>query len=125
MAALALVACKKDESVAGYDGNKLWQLAELDGSPFAARATLAFGGDGKVTGNGPCNAFFTEQTKPYPWIGFGPIGSTRKMCPEMDDETAFFKALSEMTLAEVSGDVMILSNDAGREMLFKAAPSGG
>lgn len=120
-----LSACKKDESVAGYDGGKLWTLTEIDGSVFAARATLQFGEDNKVTGQAPCNTYFGEQTKPYPWIGFDPIGSTRMMCPEMDEETLFFKVLSEMTLAEVSGDIMILSNEAGRQMVFKAAPSDG
>ncbi len=122
---VTLAACKKDETVAGYDGNKLWVLTEVDGAEFAARATLQFGEDNKVTGKAPCNSFFTEQTKPYPWIGFGPIGSTRMACPNMEEETLFFTALGEMTLAEVSGDVMILSNDTGRQMVFKAAPIDG
>ncbi|WP_245815105.1 META domain-containing protein [Shimia gijangensis] len=111
--------------MAGYDGEKLWILTEIDGVEFAARATLLFGEDNKVTGQAPCNSFFTKQTKPYPWIGFDPIGSTRMACPEMNKETLFFNTLGKMTLAEVSGDVMILSNDSGRQMVFKAAPTDG
>lgn len=126
---LALVAglstCKGDETVAAYDGGKQWRLAELNGALFSDRATLTFGKDGKVTGQAPCNSFVSEQTKPYPWIGFGPILSTRKSCPELPAETAFFAALTEMTLAEVSGDLMILSDDNGRQMLFKASQDGG
>ena len=119
--ALGLAACKKDETVAGYDGDKTWTLVEVDGASFSSRATLEFSDDGKVNGQAPCNTYFSEQTKPYPWIGFGPIGSTRKMCPELEEETMFFNALHEMTQAEVSGDVMILRNDAERQMVFKAS----
>lgn len=118
---LALAACKNDETVAGYDGGQIWRLTELDNAPFDAPATLQFGAGGKVTGQAACNSFFSEQSKPYPWVGFGPIGSVRMMCPQMPAETAFFSALTDMTLAEVSGDMMILSNDAGRQMVFKAA----
>ncbi len=123
--ALGLAACKKDETVAGYDGDKTWTLVEVDGAPFSSPATLQFADDGKVSGQAPCNSYFSEQTKPYPWIGFGPIGSTRKMCPSMEDETLFFNALGEMSQAEVSGGVMILSNDAGRQMLFKTSKDDG
>lgn len=125
IAVLTLVACKKDETVAGYDGNKTWHLTELDGAPYDARATLTFGEDGKVTGKAPCNTYFTSQTMPYPWVGFEAIGSTRMACPDLEHEAAFFNALIEMTQAEVSGDVMLLSNDAGREMLFKAGSDDG
>ncbi len=41
-------------------------------------------------------------------------------CPELAAETAFRQALRDMTLAEVSGDVLIPSNDQGHEMLFTA-----
>lgn len=123
--ALGLAACKKDETVAGYDGDKTWTLTEVDGTPFTSQATLQFADDGKVSGQAPCNSYFSEQTKPYPWIGFGPIGNTRKMCPEMGQETLFFSALGEMTQAEISGDVMILSNDGERQMVFRGAKNGG
>ncbi|MBC7178797.1 MAG: META domain-containing protein, partial [Roseovarius sp.] len=36
------------------------------------------------------------------------------------EEALYLTALAEMTLVEVLGDVMILSNDAGREMVFRA-----
>lgn len=122
---LALSACKEDETVAGYDSGQTWQLTELDGAAFTANATLEFGEAGKVTGQAPCNSFFSEQTKPYPWIAFGPIGATRMMCPQMTEEKAYLTALTEMSQAEVSGDVLILSNEAGRQMVFKAAPRDG
>lgn len=125
LATLSLAACKKDESVAAYDGGNIWQLYELDRAPFTARATLLFDEGGKVSGQGPCNSFFAEQTKPYPWIGIEKIGATRMACPDLQLESTYFDALAGMTLAEVSGDVLILSNDAGRQMLFRAMKDGG
>ena len=125
VAALSLAACKQDESVAGYDGGKTWTLAEMDGAPFDANATMIFGDKGKVVGQAPCNKYFTTQTLPYPWIKLEAIGSTRMACPDLEKETTYFDALIEMTEAEVSGDAMILRNDAGREMVFKAASDDG
>jgi len=123
--AMGLTACNDDETVAAYDGDKVWQLSDLDGTAFTARATLEFGADGAVSGNAACNSFRTTQTKPYPWVGFGPIASTKMACPDMAAEILYLSALPEMSQAEVVGDVMILSNDAGREMVFKAiAPAG-
>lgn len=41
-------------------------------------------------------------------------------CPDLPLETAFLSALGEMTLAEAVGTTLILSNDAGRKMVFEA-----
>ena len=118
--ALGLAACKTDETIVAYGVNKVWHLVEIDNRPFDAQASFKFSKDGQVHGRGPCNQFTTNQTKPYPWIGFGPIASTRMMCEKMQEETAFFQGLGAMTEAEISGEVMLLSNEDGRQMLFKA-----
>ncbi len=117
---LALVACR-DETVAGYGAtNATWQLATLDNVPFTARATLQFGARGEITGDAPCNRYFGQQTAPYPWFSAENIGATRRACPALAQESTYLSALAEMTLSEISGDTLILSNDAGREMVFKA-----
>ena len=117
---LALTACR-DETVAGYGAlDAEWRLSELDGKDFPATATLRFGEKGEITGNAPCNRYFGQQTAPYPWFSVENIGATRRACPELDQETAYLSALAEMTLSEIAGDTLILSNDAGREMIFKA-----
>jgi heat shock protein HslJ len=41
-------------------------------------------------------------------------------CPDLAAESQYLTALGEMTLAEVSGPTLILSNDAGRSMVFTA-----
>ncbi len=122
LACVALTACR-DETVAGYGASDItWRLVTLDDVPFTAIATLQFGARGEITGNAPCNRYFGQQSAPYPWFSAQDVGSTRRACPELDEENTYLTALSEMTLSEISGDTLILSNDAGREMVFKAAP---
>ena len=110
-----------DESVAGHGAAGVtWALSELDGAPFAARATLGFPEAGRIAGQGPCNRYSGEQTVPYPWFATENITSTRRACPDLAAEQAFFAALAAMTLSEVAGDVLILRDDTGREMVFRA-----
>ncbi|OED48394.1 META domain-containing protein [Leisingera sp. S232] len=113
-------ACSTDETLSAYgaDGRE-WQLRSLDGAAFTATASLTFPEPGEAAGKAPCNSFLGKQTAPYPWFEISQLAVTRAACPELAAEAVFLKALQEMTLAEVSGDVLILSNEAGREMLFK------
>ncbi|MCR8824940.1 META domain-containing protein [Pseudosulfitobacter koreensis] len=115
-------ACKADETARAYGaGDKTWVLTEIDGQPFSATATLNFPETGKIAGQGPCNGYATTMSVPYPWFETGPLRATRRTCPEIADESRYFNALASMTLIEVLGDVMILKNEKGRELLFRAA----
>ena len=110
-----------DETLSGYGAaGVVWELEELDGQAAPARATLSFPQEGQIQGEAPCNQFSGQQTVPYPWFKAENIAATRRACPHLQAEAAFFAALSEMTLAEVAGNVLILRNDAGREMVFRA-----
>jgi len=112
---LPLAGCAQDETISGFAGvGSEWRY---QGSS-AGVVTLAFPEQGQVTGQGPCNRYFAAQTAPYPWFELGPVGSTKMACPELQAEAAYFTNLQAMTLAEVSGDVLILSNDAGDQMVF-------
>lgn len=114
-----LCACAADETISGYAGvGSAWQLTALDGAPWTASGTLEFPEAGRIAGQAPCNRYFATQTAPYPWFDSGPVGASRMACPDLDAETDFFAALEAMTLSEVTGNTLILSNDAGREMVF-------
>ncbi len=116
-----LTNCWQDETVASYGAKEVvWQLVELDGKPYDAHATLSFADEGQLAGQAPCNTYFGEQSAPYPWFMAENIGATRKACPDLAAETAYFEALAAMTLSEVSEETLFLSNDAGREMVFEA-----
>ncbi|PHO04911.1 META domain-containing protein [Rhodobacteraceae bacterium 4F10] len=117
---LLLSACLRDETIAGYDNGQTWHLTEMQGKPVDAPVTLSFGNRGKVTGQGPCNGFTAQQSAPLPWIAIDQITATEMSCPDLETEMAFFKALESMTLAELSGDVLLLSNDSGAQLVFRA-----
>jgi len=118
---LLVSACQKDETVAGYGAaDRLWVLQELDGAAFPARATLTFPERGKIAGQAPCNSYRASMESPYPWFRAGPIAATRRACPELDAERRFLESLAAMTQSEVLGGTLILSDETGREMVFKA-----
>jgi len=117
---IVLSACPKDESVSGYaDATAVYRLEEMNGAVFEARATVSFPEAGRVQGEGPCNRYSATQSVPYPWIKIESIRATKRACPEMAEEAVFLEGLTQMTLAEVSGPVLILSNDDGAEMVFR------
>ena len=122
---MVLPHCGPDETISGYAGTRaIYVLEEIDGGSFGARATLSFPEKGRISGETPCNRYTGVQTAPYPWFGVERLAVTGADCPELADEVAFLEALGEMTLAEVLGEVLILSNDAGGEMVFRVAPPG-
>lgn len=120
---LLLAACGPDETLTGYGAAGSWTLSAIDDEAFPSRATIVFEEDGKVSGNAPCNGYGTSQTAPYPWLELGLIRATKRACADLKLEQAYFTALGSMTLVEVSGDVLVLSNDAGKTMTFTR--SGG
>lgn len=116
---LLLATCGKDETVSAYGAaDKVWALTSINEQNFPVRATLTFPEPGRINGEGPCNSYFASQSAPYPWFEVGPIGSTKRACPELAEEARFFKTLSSMTISEVSGDTLILSNDERQKMIF-------
>ncbi|MDB4213728.1 META domain-containing protein [Octadecabacter sp.] len=119
--ATVLSACSRDESISKFaDPLAAYHLITLDNMAFSARATISFPEEGRVMGQAPCNTYFAMQSVPYPWFALEGIGATRMACPDLAQESEFFGALEGMTLSEVIGDTLILSNSVGREMVFVA-----
>ncbi|WP_299829139.1 META domain-containing protein [uncultured Roseobacter sp.] len=121
VALLALSACRGDETVTAYGAaDKIWRLIEIDGASAPFEATLRFPGAGQIAGDAPCNSYSGAMTVPYPWFDAQEIVATQLACPDIDAETTYLAALTEMTLSEVLGDTLILSTAEGRKMVFKA-----
>ena len=122
--AFALAACvpdKTDETVSGYTKpGAEYHLMTLNGVAFAQEATIQFPEEGKVTGRGPCNGYSGLQNTYYPWFEFELTLSTTRTCPEENAEAAFLASLHQMSFAEVSGDVLLLTGEGGGEMTFEA-----
>jgi heat shock protein HslJ len=109
-------------SAADLDGTR-WTLLELnEGQPAPADAgvTLSFG-DGQISGSGGCNSytgsFSLGEANPFV-MTTGPIAATQKSCPDpiLEQETAYFTALGEVTQ---------WSYQYGRLALYYADGQGG
>lgn len=117
----SLTACLKDETISGFSSpDTIWHLVELGEAPVATKATLRFPAPGDVRGRGPCNAFSARQTAPYPWISLEQMIITEVACPELALEGRYIRALTAAQIVEVSGDVLILSDESGVLASFKA-----
>ncbi len=118
---LALGGCLADETISGYaPEGAIFALQSIDDKPFDASATISFPAQGRVAGQAPCNSYSAMQTVPYPWLKVEAIAVSKRACRDLVAEQTYFAALSGMTLSEVSGTTLILSNDAGRKMVFTA-----
>lgn len=118
---LALSACRGDAADTFGGPDRVWALHTLNEMPFAAPATLTFPKAGEISGQGPCNRYFGALNSSYPAFSAGPIGSTRRACPELAAEAIFFEALQAATQAFRKDGTLVLSNPDGLEMVFKAA----
>ncbi|MGY9012367.1 MAG: META domain-containing protein [Rhodobacterales bacterium] len=92
------------------------------GTPSAVSAVVAiamiqFSWDGQFTATAGCNRLFGRQERVYPNFNLSPIGSTRMVCPTTA-ERLFMSALSVMNKAHRDGEILLLSNQARREMIF-------
>ncbi len=117
---IMIAGCAKDETLAAFArGQGPFTLTSIDSQPVGYTATIDITQAGRISGQAPCNRYFAAQTAPYPWFEIGPIGATQMACPDLDAEQVFFDTLSSMTLAEVGGGVLILSNDDGSRMIFQ------
>lgn len=90
--------------------NSSWILAtEVKG----AAPTLLISGD-RISGNAGCNNYFSSDFNLDPTVGnfsVKNIGSTRKMCDNMDVESNFLKMLNETTKYLIKDNVLELYKD--------------
>jgi len=111
-------------------GGVHWQLSSMNGEPLEEdrKITLEYD-DGKIHGQASCNSYFGEL-KPGEAGGqsitIGPLGSTRKTCPEeiMKLEADYLKQLGNATRFSFNGRQLVLSwrkDDRSGELVFSPA----
>lgn len=132
-AGLALAACVAPQTrgaEAPLAGTQ-WELAELNGQPAVALTgvgapTLAFGADGRASGNGGCNQFSGPYTQDGAALRLGPLVSTRRACTDAagnNRETAYLRALESTTRFSATAERLELY--AGNQVvarLWRSAP---
>ena len=100
-----------------------WRLEDLAGAGVIDRvqATLEFTEEGKVSGNGTCNRFSGTVTLNGDVIAFGPLATTRMMCPEaiMNQETAYLAALHDARRIELKEPFLyVFASDPQKPLRF-------
>ncbi len=94
-----------------------WTVTSIGGRPVVGlRApTLAIAADHRIGGNSGCNSYFAEASIEGSILSFSPAAATRMACaPEiMDQENAYFTALSAVAAFELDKDSLRLLDAAG------------
>ncbi|NNK15388.1 MAG: META domain-containing protein [Sulfitobacter sp.] len=118
---LALTVYQPDETLRRYGAaDHEWHLVSMRDEPFNARATITFPARHRIAGMAPCNSYTGTNVTPYPWIEVGPIAATRRACPDLQAEMAYFDALQVARVAVVEGDRLILSDEETPLLVFTA-----
>ncbi|MFD3607731.1 META domain-containing protein [Streptomyces atroolivaceus] len=91
------------------------------------KAHLTFGKDGSVEGNLGCNSFHGKATVSGSTLTFGPLASTRKMCPgpEMDLERALQGVLEGRTTYEIEHRSLSIEAESGKGLHASAPAAKG
>lgn len=95
-----------------------WQLTQLDGQAFSASATLQFSPSGEVSGNAPCNRYWGKMTAILPAWETSAIAATKRACPDLRAEGAFFTALRAARSVSVDQGRLTLSDASGAALLI-------
>lgn len=115
---LAANCTQNDETFTAYTPQGTYVLSEINGAAALFETTLTVGENGQFSGRAACNSYDATSTAPYPWFEIAGIATTKMACPNLTRERTYFTALQSMTLAESSGKILILSNDANETLTF-------
>lgn len=111
-AVLAVPALAQTMPLAGSE----WRPTEIDGAEIAedTKIFIGFGADGRVQGSGGCNRFTGSYEVDGDTISFGPLASTRMLCPDpiQQSEDRLFATLARATRFARDGSDLTLSDDA-------------
>jgi heat shock protein HslJ len=119
LAVSTVSACQAHETLIGFAGApSAWVLRSMDGVASAVPITLTLDRSGTLGGQAPCNRYSAVLSAPYPWFEVSGLKVTRKACPDLAQEAAYLSALQAMTLSEVSGDMLVLSDTQDRALVF-------
>ena len=89
----------------------------IDGEQFV----FTFSEDGQFGGTGACNRMFGEyKSDAKGALTFGPIASTRRMCPDANLETEFSAVLSRATHYEVDGNILMIFSNGEMQAILMA-----
>ena len=116
-AILTLTACSGTGAAQPDLNGTSWTLTSIQGKPVLTdtQPSLSFD-NGQASGSGSCNGFGGNYTVSGNKLTFGPLMSTMMACyptEVMDQEQAYFSALSATASYRVDGNRLTLLDAAG------------
>ena len=116
-------ACRKGKNNLPLKGTE-WHLMRMMGRDLAIdgeQFVFTFSEDGQFGGTGACNRMFGEyKSDAKGALTFGPIASTRRMCPDANLETEFSAVLSRATHYEVDGNILMIFSNGEMQAILMA-----
>lgn len=116
-------ACRKGKNNLPLKGTE-WHLMRLMGRDLGLEAdkfVFTFSEDGQFGGMGACNRLFGDyKSDAKGALTFGPIASTRRMCPDANLETEFTTVLSRATHYEVDGNLLMIFSNGEVQAILRA-----
>ena len=97
------------------------ERGDLAGVMQGTELTMAFGGDGRVTGSAGCNSYFASYALEADGVRFSLPGATRMFCGEpaglMDQEFRFLSLLEKVAGLRLEGGNLRLEEESGQPAL--------
>ena len=99
-----------------------WRATSIAGEPVFAGvdSTLTITGDSRAGGRGGCNSYFAQAAVSATMLRLSAMGATRMACLSAnatDQETRFLAALGATHAWRIEGEVLVLFDDAGNELV--------
>lgn len=117
---LFLYVCQTDETLAGYaERHVAYHLVEQAGQDNVPSTIFRITGRKQFSVTTPCGSFAGRFTAPLPWIEIPEPNHTPAPCEETAAVALVIGDLTKATLAEIAGDVIMLSDDAGPILTFR------
>lgn len=130
MTAVALVAfasccnCTMVANSGGALGDTAWQLIQIEGRTLNVQGdayTLNFAAGNNVSGKGDCNRLTGTYTsdKATGTLSFGPMASTRMMCPNQTQEDLFVRLIGAIDAYKIERNLLMLFSNGELKMIME------
>ena len=121
-------AAEQAEILAGLVQSSEWTILDISGQAMLAQAepTLVFSGGNAVSGSTGCNMFNGSVSLDAAQLSFGPLVTTRKLCPEpvMEQERFVLDTLGQVISAGVNEDSTLFLSTLNGDVI-RLARGGG
>ncbi len=99
------------------EGPGIWRLIALNGAQPSGPITLVIE-EGRISGEAPCNRYSGTLAVEGDSFLPGPVAATKRACDRLEEEAAYFAALSAVTTREQHGITLVLTGPDGVRLDF-------